>query len=502
MHTELLTVLLTLVMGSFASQEHFQSFDDGVRPTAQQCCNSLEAVLVSSVILYPGSSGYTDQLGSYYSLDQATQRPACRIAPSTAEDVALIVKYATASRCEFAVRSGGHMSWEGSSNIGHNGFTIDLEGLKLMELQDGGETLSIAPGLIWGEVYAFLKPHGLHTVGARSPGVGVGGFLLGGGVSFLSTEHGLGSDNVLDYEVVLSNGSIVHANKAERSDLFWALKGGSTNYGIVTRFLIPTMPLTQLWGGFLTYSANAVPQLYERMVKVTDQLKVDPHGLMIICTAWNPATKEHTVWALALYLAPHEYPSPLFDGLQDIGPIGGTTRITDLGEILDEAGQALPKSQYSQWFTLTFKADAKLPWDVQLKGEDIFGDLESSDAHWEVLVQPMNEGMFSAGQKRGGNPFGLSVENGDQFLMLVMVFWTNPEESALMKAKTQEYLKVSMDLARERGLLTEFIYANYASGTQNVLESYGEENIKKMRAVKEKYDPNDLLEVWKGGWKL
>ncbi|KAG9220414.1 hypothetical protein CCMSSC00406_0003870 [Pleurotus cornucopiae] len=502
MYTELSIFLLTLVMGAFASQEQFQTFDDGVRPTAQHCCNTLETVLSSSAILYTGSSGYTAQSSTYFVPDQAAQRPACRIAPTTADDVVLIVKFATASRCEFAVRSGGHMSWEGSSNIGPNGFTIDLQGLRSIELQDGGETISIAPGLTWGEVYAFLKPHGLHTVGARAPGVGVGGFLLGGGVSFLSMEHGLGSDNVLDYEVVLSNGSIVHANQAERSDLFWALKGGSTNYGIVTRFLMPTMPLTQLWGGFLKYSVNAAPQLYERMVKATDQLKVDPRGLMVLCTAWNPATKEHAVWALAVYLAPLEYPSPLFEGLQDIEPIGGTTRIADLGEFLNETGQVLPKSQYSQWFTLTFKADANLPWDVQLKGEDILGDLESPGAHWEVLVQPMNEGMFSAGQKRGGNPFGLSVENGDQFLMLVMVFWTNPEESALMKAKTQEYLKVSMDLARERGLLTKFIYANYASGTQNVLESYGEENIKKMRIVKEKYDPDDLLKVWKGGWKL
>lgn len=76
------------------------------------------------------------------------------------------------------------MSWEGSSNIGPNGFTIDLGGLKEVELKDDGKTVSIAPGLKWSEVYGFLKPHGLHTVGGRSSGVGVGGFLIGGKLTY------------------------------------------------------------------------------------------------------------------------------------------------------------------------------------------------------------------------------------------------------------------------------------------------------------------------------
>lgn len=71
-----------------------------------------------------------------------------------------------------------------------------------------------------------------------------------------------------------------------------------------------------------------------------------------------------------------------------------------------------------------------------------------------------------------------------------------------MKAKTQEYIKAATELARERGLLNKYIYLNYALDTQHVLESYGAESLKKMREIKSKYDPDNLLEVWKGGWKL
>ncbi|KAG9227836.1 hypothetical protein PTI98_011449 [Pleurotus ostreatus] len=154
-----------------------QTFDVGA---AQQCCNALEAILTSSAVLYPCSLEYDAQLSTYYTLEQAAQRPACRIAPTTTKDVALIMGFATTSGCEFAVRSGGNMSWEGSSNIGAHGFTIDLQGLKGIEFDDDAKTVSVAPRLTWGEIYAFPKPHGLHTMGARASSVGIGGFLLGG----------------------------------------------------------------------------------------------------------------------------------------------------------------------------------------------------------------------------------------------------------------------------------------------------------------------------------
>ncbi|KAF7416085.1 hypothetical protein PC9H_002345 [Pleurotus ostreatus] len=506
MHTGAYLALFALATRSFATTQQplqTQTFDEGVRTTALQCCNALEDILTSSTILYPASSKYSAQSSTYYSLEQAAQKPACRIAPATTEDLSRLIKFATATRCEFAVRAGGHMSWEGSSNIGPNGFTIDLGGLKEVELKDDGKTVSIAPGLKWSEVYGFLKPHGLHTVGGRSSGVGVGGFLIGGGVSFLSTEMGLGSDNVLDYEVVLADGSIVHANESERSDLYWALKSGSTNYGIVTRFLMPTIPRPQIWGGSLFYHGSAGPRLFKQLATFTDRLKEDPHGMSAISVAWSPEMKDYAIWSPNVYLAPQAYPSPLFDGLQDIEPFQSTMRVADLGEITDEVDMLSPGGRNSQWFSVVFKNDAELPWDIQLKGREIFEPYhDRPGAAWAITVQPINEGMIAAGHKRGGNPLGLSVEDGDQLLLLGCVFWNDPQDSAVMKAKAQEYIKAATELARERGLLNKYIYLNYALDTQNVLESYGAENLKKMREIKSKYDPDNLLEVWKGGWKL
>ncbi|KAF7419200.1 hypothetical protein PC9H_001786 [Pleurotus ostreatus] len=496
-----------LAIGSLALAASVASLPSGSNATeglsAEQCCTRLKGVLDSSQVLFPDSEEYDAQEASYYSGEQALQRPACRVTPSNAEDVSRVVKFATLNDCNFAVRSGGHMNWVGSSNIGEAGFTIDLEDMKRIELLDNSKTVAISPGLRWADVYSFLSPHNLHTAGGRSSGVGVGGFLLGGGISFLSLEFGFGSDNVVNYEIVLADGSIVNANESVSSDLYWALKGGSTNYGIVTRFDMATFPLTEIWGGSLFYNATLGPTFYEYLVGFTQRLSVDPHGLLAPILAWNAAEKDYLIWTPNAYLGPEAFPSPLYDGLQDIPTIRDTMRITNLTSVTDEIENGSPGGSRTQWFALAFKANAELPWDIHLKGDDIFKPfLSRPNTSWALTMQPINVGMIAAAKNRGGNPFGLTEEDGDLFLVLISVFWTDPGDDVDMKGATQDLLKWSTDTAKERGLFNRFIYMNYALNTQPVLESFGQENFDRMKEVKEKYDPRGLLNVWKGGYKL
>ncbi|KAE9393030.1 FAD-binding domain-containing protein, partial [Gymnopus androsaceus JB14] len=131
-------------------------------------------------------------------------------------------------------------------------------------------------GSRWRDVYAVLKPENLTTVGGRVGDVGVGGFLLGGGIGFLSTEHGFGSDSIVNYEVVLGNGSIVNANLEQHADLYWALKLGSTNFGVVTRFDMTTFPQGAVWGGSQFFAIRDAPILLEHLVTFTKKLAEDP----------------------------------------------------------------------------------------------------------------------------------------------------------------------------------------------------------------------------------
>jgi FAD/FMN-containing dehydrogenase len=149
----------------------------------------------------------------------------------------------------FSIRGGGHLQNPGfTSNNG--GVVISLSNLNNITLSDDKSIATIGAGLTWLEVYKELDPQGVAVTGARMPPVGVSGSLLGGGLSFQNSEYGFSCNGVVDYEaslclqllllvnenfqIVLADSRIVHANAVENSDLFWALKGGCANFGLFT----------------------------------------------------------------------------------------------------------------------------------------------------------------------------------------------------------------------------------------------------------------------------
>jgi FAD/FMN-containing dehydrogenase len=131
-----------------------------------------------------------------------------------------------------------------------------------MALSDDQSTLTLGPGYKWGVVYEYLSDYDLAVAGGRLSPVGVPGLLLAGGVNFYGNQHGWSADNVLSYEVVLANGTIVTASDSENTDLFWALKGGSSNFGIVASFTLRTFPSTQIWAGVYTVAQDYMDDLF------------------------------------------------------------------------------------------------------------------------------------------------------------------------------------------------------------------------------------------------
>ena len=128
----------------------------------------------------PSSSSYKAGQTEYYSKMQTDMTPACRVAPKSAANVAAIVKEAVKSEIPFAVHSGGHFMTVGGSNIGKEGFTIDLAGLNTIEIAKDHKSVKVGSGNRWENIFAPLAKKGLHAVGGRDPGIGAGGYLLGG----------------------------------------------------------------------------------------------------------------------------------------------------------------------------------------------------------------------------------------------------------------------------------------------------------------------------------
>ncbi|KAJ6570602.1 hypothetical protein DFH09DRAFT_1464424 [Mycena vulgaris] len=466
-----------------------------------QCCTILNSTLPTKTH-FAEDDAYEAQQLKYSSVEQRETKPACRVTPSSAEDMSFIVRTAVQNQCTFAVKSGGHMNW-GGSNVGQAGFTIDLGRLDEVSVHEERGIVSIGSGCLWGEVYEALAPYNLTTVGGRGSKVGVGGFLLGGGISFLSTEHGLGSDNVVNYLVALADGAISNVNGTSLPDLYWALKYGSTNFAIVVRFDMLTYPLGAVWGGSLMFPLSEARATLDFLADLVPKMTADPKGMSGMSIGWMPDTESYAVWVVLCYLEPIAF-APLFTEIERLEPLASTLRVTHLVSLTDEVQVGFPVDVRMQWISLTLVPDGQMMLDLFRKGAEVFDPHRGRAGFtWTAAFQPVNVGLVAAGSRHGGNPTGLSPHDGDLMIHLATVTWEEPADDIVLKAAMQEYLAWARETAAQRGLLNRFIYLNYALGTQDVMSGVGSENRDELRRLQGIYDAQNMFrDYWVGGYKL
>jgi FAD/FMN-containing dehydrogenase len=180
------------------------------------------------------------------------RRPAIIARCASAADVAAAVRYARAERLEISVYGGGH-GVTGSAVV-DAGLCIDLRGIKTLDVDPAGLTVRAGGGLTWGELDAATQEHRLAVTGGRVSTTGVGGLSLGSGSGWLERKLGFTCDNLIAAEVVTADGRIVTASESENADLFWALRGGGGNFGIVTTFTLRLHPIGPIvYGGMLVF---------------------------------------------------------------------------------------------------------------------------------------------------------------------------------------------------------------------------------------------------------
>ncbi|RWE80398.1 MAG: FAD-binding oxidoreductase [Mesorhizobium sp.] len=178
-------------------------------------------------------------------------------------DVIAAVKYARDNDLLIAVRGGGHNG--AGLGICDNGLVIDLSMMKGVHVDPKTRTVRVGPGCNSGDVDHATHPFGLAVPAGIVSTTGVAGLTLGGGTGYLTRRYGLTIDNLVEADLVLADGSVVTASKAENPDLFWALRGGGGNFGVVTSFLFQAHPVNMIFGGPVFWEAKdamAVMQTY------------------------------------------------------------------------------------------------------------------------------------------------------------------------------------------------------------------------------------------------
>ena len=161
-------------------------------------------------------------------------RPKAIALCKNAGDVQTTLNFARENNLKFSVKSGGH-DYSGNSVL-NGGLVIDLSHMNSVSINPDKKTAIAGPGVRWGEFDEAAQNHGLATTGATVSTVGIAGYTLGGGTGYLARKHGLALDNLISAEVVTARGELVQASKNKNPDLFWAIRGGGGNFGIVTSF--------------------------------------------------------------------------------------------------------------------------------------------------------------------------------------------------------------------------------------------------------------------------
>ncbi len=196
-------------------------------------------------VVLPQDANYDDTRKVYNAM--IDKHPGMIVKCVDVADVIYSVNFGRDNGLLVAVRGGGHNG--GGLGICDDGLVIDLSGLKFVQVDVSEKTVRVGGGNVWGEVDHATHPFGLAVPAGIISSTGVGGLTLGGGVGHLSRKYGLTIDNLLEADMVLADGSFVTVSASQNTDLFWAIRGGGGNFGIVTSFKFQAHDVKTVFGG-------------------------------------------------------------------------------------------------------------------------------------------------------------------------------------------------------------------------------------------------------------
>jgi hypothetical protein len=297
-----------------------------IRSRAAADLAELRAQIAGSVVA-PGDPEWDEaRLAWNLAVDQ---QPELVVLAESAEDVVATVRYARAEGLQVAPQGTGH----NAGALGDLSGTVLLktERMRGVVVDPEARTARVEAGTIWIEVVQAAAPHGLATLAGSSPDVGVVGYTLGGGLSWLGRKHGLSANNVKAVELVTAQGDLVRATRDENPDLFWAVRGGGGALGVVTALELDLFPLETVYAGILwfpferasevlhawrAYVAEGVP---ETLTTVGRLLQFPP-----IPEIPEPVRGKSFVVVQAIYLGDEAAGRPLLAPLRALGPVMDT----------------------------------------------------------------------------------------------------------------------------------------------------------------------------------
>ncbi|KAI0071682.1 FAD-binding domain-containing protein [Panus rudis PR-1116 ss-1] len=487
-----ITALLLLMIPSSVLSENTHGTADRV-PAAHHMavCHEIASQLSSaSSAPYTGSARYEDDIS--HNFLSSTRRSACSVEPGTVHDVGLIMKAVARTRTPFA--GGGHAyNPEFSSTLGVH---ISMTRFSKVAYNPEHKVVDVGSGLRWDHVYAALEHYGVAVAGARASGVGVGGLSLGGGYSWLTNQYGLVVDNIVGYEVVLSNGTVVHATASSHPDLFFGLKGGCNNFGVVTKFTMRAHPLGKVWGGNIFISGRYAAQINSAIMRFVSQVD-DPKAALLPTYGYREG---QVLCSVMMFYAGSRQPPGIFNDFLSLPSISRNISTRSYLSLKQSIGHDALKEFRGINTTPTFLNYTKRILDAIVNETSYWGPHLShkSELTLSYAIEPFLPSILSHGKETAWPPTRSQVYVPTS----IYLTWTNPRYDDIManaiRASAAHLTQVAMDEGQD--LTNASPYGNYAIFVTPVDEIFGQ-NLARMRRIKDNYDPQRVMDL-AGGWKV
>src|SRR5205823_4321388 len=241
-------------------------------------------------VIEPRDLDYDDARKVYNAMIDKKPRLIARCADVA--DVINSVNFARKHDLLLAVRSGGHNG--GGLGICDDGLVIDLGLIKYARVDPAARLVTVGGGCTWGDVDHTTHAFGLATPSGIISTTGVGGLTLGGGLGHLTRQCGLSIDNLLAVDMILADGRLVTASAEEHTDLFWGVRGGGGNFGVVTSFLFRLHPISTIYGGPMLWPLNQATEVMQWYREFITQAPEDINGFFAFLTVPpGPPFPEH-----------------------------------------------------------------------------------------------------------------------------------------------------------------------------------------------------------------
>jgi len=436
-------------------------------------------------VIRPGDAAYDDARAVVNGM--IDRRPAVIVRPAGAADVIDAVNVAREHSLAVAAKCGGH-NVAGNGTV-DGGLLLDLSSLKGVTVDPVSRRARASAGTLWGEFDRETQLFGLATPGGRVTTTGIGGFTLGGGYGWLSPKYGLACDNLVAADVVTADGRLVKASEDENPDLLWGLRGGSSNFGIVTSFEFALHPVgPMVLAGMLIHPVESAPQVIRAY---RDFIESAP---------------EELATALAFVQAPPApFVPPEMVGTPVLGLIAfyigdvdaGTEAAAGLRAIGPPAMDLVQPMPYTA-FQAMLDESAPSGWQNYHRGEHL---TEFSDAAIDAFVtagpqriSPMTQAIVF---RTGGAVSAVPAEStaashrASAYMAHPLGCWQDPADDEINMAWVTAFSDAM------RPFTTGGVYLNFEldQGEAVVRRGYTPQTYARLVALKDKWDPGNLFRV-------